>query len=98
MFKVNNKDIRTTPVFIVNFEHTSHLVLVFLLLSLNMQLPAGRVATQLNYRKMDYYQHFRGNIGYFLPNPKRFGDFMCLFKSLNSFVTRSANFFSFLLK
>ena len=32
MFKVNNKDIRTTPwrrcIFIVNFEHTSHLVLV----------------------------------------------------------------------
>ena len=29
-------------VFIVNFEHISHLVLVFLLLTLNMQLPAGR--------------------------------------------------------
>ena len=46
MFKVNNKDIRTTPmasfyVFIVNFEHTAHLVLVFLLLTLNMLLPAG---------------------------------------------------------
>ena len=27
-------------VFIVNFEHISHLVLVFLLLTLNMQLPA----------------------------------------------------------
>ena len=36
MFKVNNKDI-----FIVNFEYTLHLVLVFLLLTLNMQLPAG---------------------------------------------------------
>ena len=60
MFKVNNKDTRTTPietleqgvkyvqsqqsqsqrrrsgVFIVNFEHISHLVLVFLLLTLNM--------------------------------------------------------------
>ena len=31
MIKVNNKDI-----FIVNFEHISHLVLVFLLLTLNM--------------------------------------------------------------
>ena len=73
MFKVNNKDTRTTlqcshhietsqlicsanqltgfymmgtlerrsGVFIVNFEHISHLVLVFLLLTLNMQLPAG---------------------------------------------------------
>ena len=28
-------------VFIVNFEHTSDLVLVFLLLTLNMYLPAG---------------------------------------------------------
>ena len=27
-------------IFIVNFEHISHLVLVFLLLTLNMQLPA----------------------------------------------------------
>ena len=35
-FKVNNKDF----VFIVNFEHILHLVLVFLLLTLNMQLPA----------------------------------------------------------
>ena len=39
MFKVNNKDTRI--VFIVDFEHISHLVLVFLLLTLNMQLPAG---------------------------------------------------------
>ena len=35
MFDVMNKDIRTTPrrssVFIVNFEHISHLALVFLL-------------------------------------------------------------------
>ena len=29
-------------VFIVNFEHISHLALVFLLLTLNMQLPAGK--------------------------------------------------------
>ena len=40
MFKVNNKDIRTTPlrrsgVFIVNFEHISQLF-SFLLLNLNM--------------------------------------------------------------
>ena len=34
MFKINNNDIRTTPgVFIVNFGHISHLVLVFLLLT-----------------------------------------------------------------
>ena len=40
MFKVNNKDTRATlrryGVFIVNFEHISHFVLVFLLLTLNM--------------------------------------------------------------
>ena len=40
MFEVNNKDtgvfIKDTGVFIVNFEHISHLVLVFLLLTLNM--------------------------------------------------------------
>ena len=40
MFKVNNKDIKTMAgvgfrVSIVNFEHVSHLVLVFLL-TLNM--------------------------------------------------------------
>ena len=32
---------RRSGVFIVNFEHVSHLVLVFLLLTLNMQLPVG---------------------------------------------------------
>ena len=42
MFKVNNKDTRTTPperrsgVFIVNFEHISRRILVFLLLNLNL--------------------------------------------------------------
>ena len=42
MFNVNNKDTKTTPkrrrpgVFIVDFEYFSHLVLVFLLLTLNM--------------------------------------------------------------
>ena len=41
MFKVSNKDTRTmqgrrSGVFIVNSEHISHLVLVFLLLTLNM--------------------------------------------------------------
>ena len=35
-FKFNSKDIRATPgVFIVNFKHISHLVLVFLLSTLN---------------------------------------------------------------
>ena len=48
MFKVNNKSTRTTPVphsgvFIVNVEHISQLALVFLLLSLSRQMPAGLV-------------------------------------------------------
>ena len=33
---------RPPGVFIVNFEHISYLVLLFLLLTLNLQLPAGR--------------------------------------------------------
>ena len=45
MFKVTSKDTRTIwrrfCVFIVNFEYILHLVLVFLLLTLNMWLPAG---------------------------------------------------------
>ena len=46
MFKVKNKGSRTTPlacsgVFIVNFEHISHIIQVFLLLILNMWLPAA---------------------------------------------------------
>ena len=32
---------RRSGIYIVNFEHISHLVLVFLLLTFNMQLPAG---------------------------------------------------------
>ena len=36
MFKVNNKDTwRRSDVFIVNFEHVSHLVIVFLLLKVH---------------------------------------------------------------
>ena len=53
LLKVNNRNTRTrcerclksvikTPVFIVNFEHISHFVLVFQLLTLNMQLPTGQ--------------------------------------------------------
>ena len=39
MFKVNNNDPRRrSGVFIVNIEHISHLVLVFLLLRLNMKM------------------------------------------------------------
>ena len=45
MFKINNKDTRTTStvsrVFTVNFEHISHLFLVFLLLTLNRKMFVG---------------------------------------------------------
>ena len=40
MFKVNNKDDRTTS---INFEHISYLFLELLLLNLNMQLFAGMI-------------------------------------------------------
>ena len=39
MFKINNKE-TISAVFIINFEHISHLVLVFLLLTLSRQMPA----------------------------------------------------------
>ena len=46
MFKVNNKDIRTRSmtsfcVFLVNCEYISHLVMVFLLLTLRRYMAAG---------------------------------------------------------
>ena len=45
MFKANNKNTRTTScrsgVFIVTFEHISHLFLVFLFLTLNKQILTG---------------------------------------------------------
>ena len=43
MFKVTNKNIRTdvADVFIVNFEHIPHFILVFLLLTLSKLLFAG---------------------------------------------------------
>ena len=44
MFKVYNKDTRTTPrsgVFIVNCENIWHLALVFLLLTLSKQMSTG---------------------------------------------------------
>ena len=38
--EVNNKDRRRSGIFIVNFEHISHFVLVFLLLTLSRKMPA----------------------------------------------------------
>ena len=48
MLKADNKDTRTMSltslgVFIVNFEHISQLLLVFLLLTLSIELSAGKV-------------------------------------------------------
>ena len=37
---------RRSGIFIINFEHVLHLFLVFLLLILSRQLPAGSTATQ----------------------------------------------------
>ena len=39
--------IKTPGIFIVNFEHISQLVLVILLLTLNMQLPHGKICRSL---------------------------------------------------
>ena len=53
LLKFNKFNTRTrcqwhhSGVFIVNFEHISHLVLVFLLLTLNMYLAAGKDITKM---------------------------------------------------
>ena len=41
MFKVNNKNTRTTPM-TVNLEHISHLFLLFLLFALNKKMLARK--------------------------------------------------------
>ena len=43
MFKVWHRP----GVFIVNFKHISHLVLVFLLVTLNKELPAGKLPRRI---------------------------------------------------
>ena len=46
--KVNNRNTRTSSgVFIVNFEHISHLALVFLLLTLNMQMSTRKLFAKI---------------------------------------------------
>ena len=45
---------RPASVFIVNFEHISHLALVLLLLSLNTQLPAGVITHNESKNQHDY--------------------------------------------
>ena len=38
---------RRSGIFIVNFEHILHLALVFLMLTLSRQMPAGRIRIEL---------------------------------------------------
>ena len=53
-------------VFIVNFEHISHFVLLFLFLTLRWEMPAGTVTVELNirpsvvllWRPMAFSSHF----------------------------------------
>ena len=65
MFKVNNKDTRTTPtpeqhhlrrsgVFIVNAEHISHLVLLFLLLPLNSKYWLGYMFLHKFFKSLEF--------------------------------------------
>ena len=56
---------RRSGIFIVNFEHISHLVLVFLLLTLSRQMPAGIADTTCVWRIVEnaeisqsYAKHF----------------------------------------
>ena len=51
MFRVNNKD---SGIFIVNFEHISHLALVFLLLSFEPG-NAGWITTKTCAKKMSSF-------------------------------------------
>ena len=60
MFKINNNDTRTksiawrcTGVFIVNFEHIAHLVLLFLLLTLRRYISAAKADTE--WVNMNYF-------------------------------------------
>ena len=57
MFKVNNEAWHRSGVFIVNFEHVLHIVLVFLLLTLSMQLSAGWVIKPENTLVCSFYVH-----------------------------------------
>ena len=64
MFKVNNTNFRTrtlkrhqwrhSGIFIINFEHISHLLLVFLLLTLNFKLPTRRRSWKNTTRRIEY--------------------------------------------
>ena len=69
MYKVNNKN-----TFVVNFEHIAHLVLLFLLVTLNMELLAGRYKNETLAQKW---------VKYLAILLKRAHAFECTIKSAN---------------
>ena len=54
-------------IFVVNFEHIKHLVLVLLLLILNVQLPAGHMIYHIDQRPYSFHINFHVNMA-FLPS------------------------------
>ena len=59
---------RCFAVFIFNFEHLSHLVLVFLLLTLNTYMPTGNIIRERFYQKLIFQNILCANIDVFLNN------------------------------
>ena len=63
---------RQWRIFVVNFEHISHLDLVFLLLTLNIYLPAGNISkhSELIYTTFNCYIFYKklANFPFFLDN------------------------------
>ena len=49
------RQLRSSNVFIVNFEHVSHFVLMFLLRTLNMELPNGTDISKIENIFMSYF-------------------------------------------
>ena len=77
--------------FIVNFKHISHFVLVFLLITLNMQLPTGESFTDLY---IDYQLHagaFLKNQTLFITAIKRLLIIKIKFKWINLQITTKIN-------
>ena len=59
---------RRSGVFIANFEHISHLFLVSLLLTLNMQLPAGNEMHVFTNKSKDTWRKSTDTVGVFIVN------------------------------
>ena len=89
LLKVNNRNTRTrceicsklttkTPdvvliVFTVIFEHISPLVLVFLLLTLNMYLPAGKICSMTNFQQPVKRKRLSKQVAWLITNSRRTG-------------------------